>query len=329
MKRNYYIFKSGRIRRQDNTIYLETEEEKKPIPIEDIESLYLFGEVDLNTKLLNFLAQKTIPIHFFNYYGFYSGSFYPRDYLVSGFLLLKQVEHYQDQKKRLFLAKEFIKSAASNILKNVKYYSNRKEDLGEWEADVSDKLAELEKPEDIPSLMASEGRLRNAYYKGFNSILNIDFEFEKRVRRPPDNMVNALISFGNGLLYATVLSEIYRTQLNPLISFLHEPGERRFSLSLDLSEIFKPIIVDHLIFRMINGKMLDEGDFDEDVNYCYLKEKGRKAFLKEYDEKLNTTIMHRTLKRKVSYRHLIRLECYKLVKHLSGVEEFKGFRAWW
>jgi CRISP-associated protein Cas1 len=58
-----------------------------------------------------------------------------------------------------------------------------------------------------------------------------------------------LISFGNSLLYATTLSEIYRTQLNPTVSFLHEPSARRYSLSLDLSEIFKPIIVDRTIFK--------------------------------------------------------------------------------
>ena len=75
--------------------------------------------------------------------------------------------------------------------------------------------------------------------------------------------------------------------------------------------------------------MLTEQHFDQQLNACYLDDKGRKIFVKEFDERLNTTIFHRSLKRKVSYRHLIRLECYKLIKHLTGQRKYKGFRAWW
>jgi CRISPR-associated protein Cas1 len=142
-------------------------------------------------------------------------------------------------------------------------------------------------------------------------------------------MVNALISFGNSLTYTATLSEIYVTQLNPTISYLHEPSTRRFSLSLDISEIFKPVLVDKLIFKLLNTKMLDEKDFDEGLGYAYLTEKGRKVFVREFDSKLETTVKHRKLGRNVSYRTLLRLECYRLVRHLLGMEPYKGLRAWW
>lgn len=330
MKRNYYITKNGRLKRQDNTLYLEFESgERKVIPIEDVEGLYLMGETDLNTKLLNFLAQQKIPVHVFNYYGYYSGSYYPREHLNSGFLMVKQVDCYKDMRKRMVIAREIIKSAAHNILRNLKYYQNRKSGLEGYISDLEAMLPEFENSRDILELMAWEGHVRERYYDSFNVILDLEEEFTKRTKRPPDNMINALISFGNSLLYATTLGEIYHTQLNPTISFLHEPGNRRFSLSLDISEVFKPVIVDHVIFKLLNTKMLDEKDFEKDVNFCYLSEKGRKVFLREYDERLNTTIKHRTLKRNVSYRHLIRLECYRLEKCVSGIEEYKGFRAWW
>jgi len=147
--------------------------------------------------------------------------------------------------------------------------------------------------------------------------------------QPPDNMTNALISFGNMMLYSACLGEIYRTQLNPLISYLHEPGERRFSLSLDIAEIFKPIIVDRVIFKMINQKMVQDGDFEKKLNYCFMKESAKKAFIREFDEKLKTVIHHRGLGREVSYRRLIRLECYKLIKHLLGDCRYEGFKIWW
>jgi len=330
MKRNYYITKNGRLKRQDNTLYLEFESgERKVIPIEDVEGLYLMGEIDLNTKLLNFLAQQKIPVHIFNYYGYYSGSYYPREHLNSGFLLVRQVECYRDRERRMAVARELIQSASHNILRNLKYYRNRKPGLEGYISDIEARLPEIESASDILALMAWEGHVRERYYDSFNFILDLEEEFTRRTKRPPDNMINALISFGNSLLYATTLGEIYHTQLNPTISFLHEPGNRRFSLSLDISQIFKPVIVDHVIFKLLNTKMLDESDFEKDVNFCYLSDKGRKVFLREYDERLNRTIKHRNLKRNVSYRHLIRLECYKLEKYITGIDDYKAFRAWW
>ncbi len=88
--------------------------------------------------------------------------------------------------------------------------------------------------------MGTEGRVRDLYYSSFNSFLREGFEFEKRTKMPPQNMLNSLISFGNSLLYATTLTEIYHTQLTPLVSYLHEPGERRYSLSLDIAKYLSP-----------------------------------------------------------------------------------------
>lgn len=303
--------------------------EKRVIPVEDVDAVWSFRELDLNSKVLNFLAQKKIPVHFFNYYGFYSGSFYPREYLQAGFLLVKQVRHYSSNLKRLRISREFIGAALHNILRNLRYYANRGVDLLAETEVVQTEVLRLEAVKTINELMACEGRSRAAYYQAFEKIIRRDVEFKKRVRRPPDNMVNALISFTNGLVYSSVLTQIYRSQLDPTISFLHEPGFRRFSLALDLAEVFKPVLADRLIFKLFNNGQLSEKHFAQDLNCCYLKDSGRKTVLKEWDARLNTTIEHRRLKRKVSYERLIRLECYKLVKHLTEVEEYKGFRAWW
>ena len=329
MGRDYWIFKSGTLRRKENTIAIESDEGRKHIPVEDVDSLYIFGQITLNTEFLDFMAQKKIPIHFFNYYEYYSGSFYPREYLDSGFLLVRQVEHYLDPRKRMKIAKEIVAAASDNILRNLKYYRKRIEELEDYIKRIERELHGIEGCRTPQELMSIEGRVRDIYYLSFNEFLRLEEPFLKRERRPPTNPMNALISFGNSLLYATVLSEIYRSQLNPTISYLHEPGARRFSLSLDLSEIFKPIIVDRVIFKLINNRMLDENDFDRELNWCYLTNAGRRKFVQEYDARLSQTIEHRKLKRHVSYKHLIRLECYKLIKHLLGDEEYQGFRMWW
>ncbi|PKM78867.1 MAG: subtype I-B CRISPR-associated endonuclease Cas1 [Firmicutes bacterium HGW-Firmicutes-13] len=329
MKRNYYILKSGRLKRKQNTIYFENVEGKIPLPLNNISSVFAMGELDINSKLLIYFSQNKIPIHFFNYYGYYSGTYYPREYLNSGFLVVKQVEHYTDKKKRRLIANEFVNTAIYNILKNLAHYKKNNKDVDAEIEKIKEWAEAIPKTYGIPELMSIEGRVRNTYYQCFNKILRPGFEFEKRVKRPPDNMINALISYGNSLMYGTVLSEIYHTQLNPTISYLHEPGERRFSLSLDLSEVFKPVIVDRIIFKLINNQIIKPEHFREELNSCYLNETGRRLFITEYDSKLKTTILHKDLKRKVSYQRLIRLEAYKFVKHLIGEKDYVGLKMWW
>ena len=331
MSRNYYITQPGRLRRKDNTLYLEPKEKPNvPIPVEDIEALYLYGELDLNTKFLNFLTQKKIPFHLFNYYGYYSGSYYPREYRNSGSLLVKQVQHYEKRAKRMVLAHEFVASAVFNMLRILRYHTNRGKDCITQIKSVESMLTESQSAKNTNELMGYEGIIRDTYYTAFNTILKLKVPFEKRVRRPPDNPINAAISFGNSMMYTACLTEIYRTQLNPTISFLHEPGDQRASLSFDLAEIFKPLIVDRIIFRLFNRRQLNESKhFETGIDECYLNEKGRKLFISAFDEQLKQTVFHRKLKRHVSYQRLIRLECYKLIKHLVGMETYQALRPWW
>lgn len=150
-----------------------------------------------------------------------------------------------------------------------------------------------------------------------------------RSYRPPLNEINALISFGNMMCYSQCLRAIHQTQLNPLISFLHQPGERRFSLSLDLAEIIKPILVDRVIFKAVNKREIQPSDFETGLNSVTLKPNGKKKFVQAFENRPGETIKHRTLNRNVSYKHLIKLECYKLVKHLLGMEEYKPFEVYW
>lgn len=325
--RDYYIFKSGRLRRHENTVEFETSTgEKKSLPLNDIYCIHLFGEIDLNTKLIVFLNQHGVPLHFYNYYGYYSGSFYPREKLLSGFLIVKQVEHYIDPQKRLAIAKEFVDTAIHNILANLEHYRKNGKDVAQFIDKIKDEYAAIEKVSNISELMGIEGRSRDIYYSSFSSFLRQGFEFDKRTKMPPQNMLNSLISFGNSLMYATVLTEIYHTQLTPTVSYLHQPGERRYSLSLDISEVFKPIIIDRVIFSLINNRIIKEEHFLEELNSCYLNELGRRTFLAEYQKKLDTTINNARLKRNISYQRLIRIECFKLVKHLLGEKTYRGLR---
>jgi CRISPR-associated protein Cas1 len=331
MSESIYIFTSGELKRKHNTIYFETSDgQKKYLPIENVRDLHIFGEVTLNKEILEYLSQKEIILHFYNYYEYYVGSFYPREHYNSGYMILKQAEYYLDQEKRLELAKSFVKGAIDNIRKVLSYYTNRGKDLLKSKIQSIEDLAEgLEDCEKVDEIMGIEGNIRDIYYSCFNEITeNEDFFIEERTKRPPSNYMNALISFGNSLLYTAILSEIYKTHLDPRIGYLHATNFRRFSLNLDIAEIFKPIIVDRIIFSLVNKKEITPKDFDEKLEGVYLKEKGMKLFVQNFEEKMKTTIQYKDLG-KISYRRLIRLELYKLEKHLLGEEKYSPYISPW
>lgn len=330
MKQSYYLYRSGRLQRKDNTLEIVyNDNTKKSIPVERVDDIYVMSEFDFNTSLLNFLSQFGINVHFFNYYGFYTGTYYPKESLVSGKLLVKQVEHYSNLSKRLEIAKAFIEAASYNIYRNLTYYNNRGKDVSLYMKEIEYLRRQIGLCKDNQELMGIEGNIRKVYYDSWNVIINQDIAFEKRVKNPPDNAINSLISYVNTIIYTRCLSEIYKTQLNPTISFLHEPSERRFSLCLDIAEIFKPIIGDRLIFSMLNKKQITEKDFEPGLNFTYIKDSARKQITREIDLRLQTKIKHKKLGREVSYEYLIRLEVYKLIKHLLENEEYEGFKMWW
>lgn len=334
MKKTYYLFNPGRMSRKDNTLkFIPVDEEgvdgpPRYLPVENIEEFYAFGALDANSSLYNFLGKNQISVHFFDYYENYTGSFMPRDGLLAGKMIVKQVEHYTNQGKRMDIARKFIDGASYNMVKNLKYYNNRGKDLTEVIAGIENLNGSIPLCTRVDELMGIEGNIRQYYYEAFNLIIN-DFEMGNRTKQPPQNEVNALISFGNMMCYSQCLRAIHQTQLNPTISFLHSPGERRYSLALDLAEIFKPLLVDRVIFRVLNKKEVQQKDFDSKLNRVVLTEKGKKAFITAFEERLNETIQHRSLKRSVSYKHLIKLECYKLSKQILGIETYKPFKAWW
>ena len=227
------------------------------------------------------------------------------------------------------MAKEFVKSAGNNIYRNLRYYNGRGKDVKDAMIEITGLLKEVDKCENIKELMGVEGNIHKIYYSKWNVLIDQDIDFTTRVKRPPDNMINTLISYINSLVYTTVLGEIYKTQLNPTISYLHEPGVSRFSLSLDIAEIFKPLIADRLIFSLLNKNQIRKNQFTKGLDYLHLSEQGSKIILSEYDKRLKQTIMHKELGRDVSYRYLIRLECYKLIKHLYDEKKYDSFIMWW
>ncbi|OCS86659.1 type I-B CRISPR-associated endonuclease Cas1b [Caryophanon tenue] len=321
-----YLTSMGELSRKDNSLIFRNEKGHTYIPVHGVKEIYCLNEVTVNTKLLDFLSKNGIIMHFFNYFQHYSGTFYPKESLVSGDATVLQTKTFLES--RLMIAKAIVKGIATNIHQVLyHYYKHEVKELKpllDWLAKDIPRI--IEKAQHIKQLLFVEGSIWKRFYDSFVYFLPEDFVLNKRVKRPPDNPINALISFGNSLLYTKTISQIYQTHLNQTISFLHEPSEARFSLSLDLSEVFKPILVYKTIFELVNNRKLKvEKHFRKELNYCLLNEEGSKIFIQAFETRLNSTFAHATLKRKVTYYTAIKLDGYKLLKHITESKEFIPF----
>ncbi len=321
-----YITSMGELTRKDNSLCFRKNDKNIYIPIENTKEIYCLNEVTINTKLLDFLSKNHVVVHFFNYYEGYSGTFYPRDHYMSGRLLIKQVEAFQD--KRLVIAKAIVKGIGENIYEVLyHYYKHDKKGVKETLDWIRKEFySRIQEMENVKSLMTLEGEVWSRFYRDFEHFLPEDFLMNKRVRRPPDNPMNAMVSFGNTLLYGKTISAIYQTHLDQRISYLHEPSEGRFSLSLDMSEVFKPVIVYRTIFDLVNNRKIQVAKhFEKKLNYCLLNEKGRKIFIEAFEGRMESVYQHSVLKRKVTYRTALKLDCYKLIKYILEEKEFVPF----
>lgn len=321
-----YLLSMGELKRKDNSLVFRNESGHTYIPIEGIKEIYCLNEVSLNSKLFDFLSKAGVVVHFFNYYQQYFGTYYPKEQLISGKLTILQAKAFTEY--RIDIAKAIVLGIGRNIQEVLyHYYKHDVKDLKpllNWLRKDIPRM--LEKDLSIQQLMFIEGSIWKRFYDSFTLFLPEEFVFNKRVKRPPDNPLNALISFGNSLLYSKTISQIYHTHLNQSISFLHEPSEGRFSLCLDLCEVFKPIIVFRTIFETINNRKIKvEKHFDQELNYCLLTEQGKKIFITAFEERINSVFHHPILKRKISYQTAIKLDAYKLIKFILEGNSFIPF----
>ena len=305
MKVDYYLSKSGHLFQKDYTLVFEYSENDKPdiikkiIPIETVDSLHVTNGVKLNTDLLIFLNHQKIQLNIYSYKNDFVLSV-AHEETPSGEIHILQALHAHNDIKRLIVAKEILHKAF-NIMG--------------FERDLSTINS-------INELMGVEGSIRKEYYKKFSDKLKY-FKFTKRTKNPPESIANSLISYGNMICYAACVAAIRQTQLDTSISFIHAPQEARHSLALDIAEIFKPMFVDKIVINMINNRMVKENDFEKVGIAVLMKQLAKKKFNQEWDNLMRETEYNETLKRNVSNKAKIRLECYRLLKHISGIEPFK------
>ena len=334
MRKTLYIFSSAALKRKDNTLIISIKNQDiQYIPIEAVEEIFVMGNVEINKSLLELLTEKGIVIHFFDYYGSYAGTYYPPESKNSGQVFLAQAAFCLDERKRHELASMFVTGAIKNMIGLINYYQRRHKHINSQDITEYLNFCMSQAPNtcDINSLMGIEGSARNKYYEFFDKIISdANFKIIKRVHRPPNNIMNALISFINSMCYAGTLTQIYHTYLDPRISFLHSPSDRRISLNLDISEIFKPILVDRLIFSLINKRMLTPSDFEPGGDGgIYASHDARKIITEAWEKSLRNTITYPATGQKMGWRRVIRSEALNIQKFIIEGIPYKPFIFDW
>lgn len=326
--REYHIIKDGVLNKKDYALLFENEDEKHHIPVEVVEQLNLYGEVTIHTSVWHTLSNKKIRLALLDKYDNLMGYYIPEGYRMASEAVLKQCLLYNDEKKRLHTARLLEMAGIHNMRANLRYYLKRgSRELEEYIRDLSQMIQKSNESGSVDELMLIEAHARQRYYLAFNLILKgKDFCFSRRTRRPPGDPVNALLSFGNTLLYNQFLQIIWKTSLDPRIGIVHAANRRQHSLNLDFADLFKPVIVDRIIFSLINkGQLKSGGHFVGTGNEgVYLNREGKRIFVEAFEEKMKTKVV---IKGKMwTYRQLMVQEIYKFQQFVLKEEEYRPYK---
>lgn len=312
MNRRLYITLNGKLSRRASTVRFERKDDGKVIfiPVEQLEEIYILADVDFNRKLMSFLGGKGVAVHFFSFSGAYVGTFLPRKGSGDSEILVREVQIYMDWGERMKFARAFVDGAIRNMILLLK---------GRDILDVVDRLEEargrIKTIFSYNRLLLEEARAWEIYYSSWNRMIKAEgFRMTARTRKPPADPINAMISFGNALLYAFVLNELYRTGLDPRIGYLHSVKKRRFGLNLDMAEIFRPLVVDRLILKLINRRQVSREDFVRSGRGVYLGRRGKRVMVEGFEKQLRSRIKMGSKYARMTYYGLIKRECQRLKK---------------
>lgn len=325
---NYDLLSDGILRQKDFSLLFDTEAADTSIPVIGTDVINIHSDVVFDTGFLNTALKNKIQINIFDKNGKQIGSFIPQISLRSPKTTHEQLLAYYDSEKRMSLAREFVLASIHNTLLNIRYYGkqNEKKEYSSAIKELYKIKSEIKSVKEHRDLLILEARARQVYYRCFDLFISRDdFVFGSRSKRPPKSNVNAMVSFGNTVLYSLISTEIGKTALDVRVGFLHATNSRKASLNLDFAEIFKPLLVDRVIFSLINRGAITGKEFTSCENGAvYLTDDGKRIFLEAFYNKLNTVIT--VGERKMSYDSIISEEIRKLIRSFRDNEKYTAFR---
>lgn len=326
-------------RGKENVVLAPAREEH--IPLVKIDEVVVLGEVTLTASAIHLLLERDIEITFLGYYGQFKGRLSP-PFSKNAILRLAQYRTHQEMSERCDLARRFVIGKLSNQRQRLLRYNRAHQDAEVDQAikqltNLISNLAVLSLPQStgkktltggdnsiagtpLEVIVGLEGMGSAAYFRCFGKLLNdpAQWPFSGRVKRPPTDPVNALLSFGYSLLTSKVASAVQLVGFDHFVGYLHSTFYGRPALALDLVEEFRPIIVDSVVLDLLNHHMLTPKDFVVEVGAYRLKDEQRAVFFTQFEKRLNEEIRHPLFGYKTSYRRCLELQARLLAKTVTG-----------
>lgn len=230
---------------QDNDVVAQ-------VALVQVSQVIVFGNVSITTLALQLLLREGIEVVLLGR----TGRFYGRligEQNGNGALRVAQLQRSQEQDFALQTARRFVTGKLHNLRVILQRYARRAASgSNHWEAStlrhavngIGDMLVRVDACQTINSLSGVEGRGTAAYFRAWKELLKPPWRFDRRMRRPPPDPVNVLLSFGYTLLTQNIWGAVLTAGLDPYVGFLHQLNYNRPSLPLDLMEEFRPVIVD-------------------------------------------------------------------------------------
>jgi CRISPR-associated protein Cas1 len=313
---------------------------KERVPLIKIDEVVVLGEVTLTASAMHLLLERNIEITFLGHYGQFKGRLSP-PFSKNAILRMAQYRAHQDMTKRCELARRFVIGKLSNQRQRLQRYNRTRQDaevqraIGQQTSLISSltslKVAQMPGTKPLASgdqsvggtpletILGMEGAGSAAYFRCFGKLLadQRQWPFPGRVKRPPTDPVNALLSFGYSLLTNKVASAVQSVGFDHFVGYLHSSFYGRPSLALDIMEEFRPIIVDSVVLTLLNNRMLTPKDFVIELGAYRLKDEQRKVFFTKFEERLNEEVTHPLFGYKVTYRRCLELQARLLAKALT------------
>ena len=282
---------------------------KQPIPAQTLEDIVLLGYPSVTGEALGYALELGLPVHYLTQFGKYVGSALPSE-SRNGQLRLAQFRAHEDPIQRLDIVKAFVKGKVHNQY-NLLYRRGQVDNPLKGREKLVMRQQTLEQVRGIEGLAARE------YFACWQEMLGDGWTFTGRFRRPPTDPVNALLSFGYGLLRTQVTAAVHIAGLDPYIGFLHETTRGQPAMVLDLMEEFRALVADSVVLTVLKQREIQRQDFTESLGAFRLTDSATKTFLGAFDRKLSSEFKHPIFDYRCTYRRAIELQARLLARHLQ------------
>ncbi len=299
------------------------------LPMLKVSRVVVLGRVTVTSHTVAALMERSVPLTYLTEHGRYVGRIEPA-FSKNSLLRRAQYAAAFDPLRTLTLAQGFVAGKLANLRVALLRAARNTEGLDVIDAVEAIRRAEhrLEAAADLDVLRGHEGEGSAAYFGAFGKLIKVpDFSFTKRVRRPPTDPVNALLSFGYALLASDIQAAVNVLGFDPYCGYLHSDRYGRPSLALDLMEEFRPLVVDSVVLTCLNKRIVQADDFAVGLGEVHsLTPEGRKKFLVQYEERKGTEIQHPLFEYRATYQRCFELQARILAKYLQKeVQAYKPF----